>query len=99
MQNYNSIGIIVRLNNWAAKDIVFDRFITNFDTNGNAEVWIVQNDPNVYVKRPLISDPNNTSVTSRTFTNTKITITCVKGKFIKKITAFKPKCPSGYKRK
>jgi hypothetical protein len=27
----------------------------------------------------------------------KITITCVKGKLIKKVTAFKPKCPSGFK--
>jgi hypothetical protein len=29
----------------------------------------------------------------------KMTITCVKGKTIKKITALKPKCPSGYKKK
>lgn len=30
---------------------------------------------------------------------TKTTITCVKGKLIKKVTAVKPKCPSGYKLK
>jgi hypothetical protein len=29
----------------------------------------------------------------------KKTITCVKGKTVKKITALKPKCPSGYKKK
>ena len=29
----------------------------------------------------------------------KSTITCVKGKSIKKVTAVKPKCPSGYKKK
>jgi hypothetical protein len=29
----------------------------------------------------------------------KITITCTKGKLIKKVTAVKPKCPSGYKKK
>lgn len=29
----------------------------------------------------------------------KITITCIKGKTIKKVTAINPKCPSGYKRK
>jgi hypothetical protein len=29
----------------------------------------------------------------------KMTITCVKGKTVKKITALKPKCPSGYKKK
>ncbi len=29
----------------------------------------------------------------------QITITCTKGKLVKKITAIKPKCPSGYKKK
>ncbi len=29
----------------------------------------------------------------------KTTITCIKGKLIKKVTAVNPKCPSGYKRK
>ena len=28
----------------------------------------------------------------------KITITCVNGKIIKKITAVKPRCPSGYEK-
>ncbi len=31
--------------------------------------------------------------------NKKITIICVKGKLMKKVTAVKPKCPSGYKKK
>jgi hypothetical protein len=31
--------------------------------------------------------------------NKKVTITCVKGKTVKKVTAIKPKCPSGYKKK
>ena len=29
----------------------------------------------------------------------KTTITCIKGKVTKKVTAVKPKCPSGYKKK
>jgi membrane protein involved in colicin uptake len=29
----------------------------------------------------------------------KIVITCVKGKLSKKVTAVKPKCPAGYKKK
>jgi hypothetical protein len=29
----------------------------------------------------------------------KVTITCVKGKLTKKVTALKPKCPAGYKKK
>lgn len=29
----------------------------------------------------------------------KITITCTKGKLVKKVTAVKPVCPKGYKKK
>jgi len=29
----------------------------------------------------------------------KITITCIKGKTVKKVTAVNPKCPKGYKKK
>jgi regulator of protease activity HflC (stomatin/prohibitin superfamily) len=29
----------------------------------------------------------------------KVTITCIKGKLTKKVTAAKPKCPAGYKKK
>jgi hypothetical protein len=29
----------------------------------------------------------------------KTTITCVKGKTIKKVTAVKPKCPAGFKKR
>jgi hypothetical protein len=32
-----------------------------------------------------------------TLANQKMTITCIKGKTIKKVTAKNPKCPSGYK--
>jgi hypothetical protein len=30
---------------------------------------------------------------------TKKTISCIKGKVVKKVTAFSPKCPKGYKKK
>ena len=30
---------------------------------------------------------------------TKTTITCIKGKTLKKVTAINPKCPAGYKKK
>jgi len=30
--------------------------------------------------------------------NQKVTISCKKGKLVKKITAVKPKCPTGYKK-
>ncbi len=54
MKNFKDIGIIVRLNDWVAKDINDDRFITEFDANGNAEVWLVQNDKTIYSKKPTI---------------------------------------------
>lgn len=41
----------------------------------------------------LISSPKATTVVK------KSTITCVKGKITKKVTAFSPKCPTGYKKK
>ncbi|HEX7405825.1 MAG TPA: type I pullulanase [Candidatus Nanopelagicaceae bacterium] len=53
MQNFDNVGIIIRLNNWAAKDIADDRFITNFDANGKAEVWLVQGDRQIYTAAPV----------------------------------------------
>jgi hypothetical protein len=46
-------------------------------------------------------DPTPTASPTATSTpiQKKITITCVKGKTVKKVTAIKPKCPSGYKRR
>ena len=38
-------------------------------------------------------------VTSKTSVVKKTTITCLKGKLVKKVTAVNPKCPSGYKKK
>lgn len=50
-------------------------------------------------------DPTPTPTPSATVTPIpkptpkKITIACIKGKTVKKVTAIKPKCPSGYKRR
>lgn len=52
MQGFDNIGFIVRLNNWTSKDISDDRFITNFDSNGNAEIWLVQADTQIYTAAP-----------------------------------------------
>jgi hypothetical protein len=50
-----------------------------------------------------IATPTTTASAKPTPTKTpvvkKVTITCVKGKLVKKITAVKPVCPSGYKKK
>lgn len=52
MQNFDNVGFIVRLNSWASKDISDDRFITNFDANGNAEIWLIQGDTQIYASVP-----------------------------------------------
>ncbi len=54
MKNFKDLGIIVRLNDWAAKDVNDDRFITEFNANGSAEIWLVQNDKTVYTEKPLL---------------------------------------------
>lgn len=43
--------------------------------------------------------PSATATPTPKPTQKKITIACIKGKVTKKITAIKPKCPSGYKRR
>ncbi|RDI45585.1 type I pullulanase [Falsibacillus pallidus] len=46
------LGFIVRKsvdgNDWSAKDIDHDRFITRFNEDGTAEVWLVQGQESVY---------------------------------------------------
>lgn len=48
------VGLIVRLNNWEAKDVGPDRFITQFKNDGSAEVWLIQNDPTIYYSEPVV---------------------------------------------
>jgi hypothetical protein len=47
---------------------------------------------------PNISATPTPTVEAKEFIK-KVTLTCTKGKLIKKVTALKPKCPSGYKAK
>lgn len=54
MTSFKDIGIIVRLNDWSAKDIDEDRFITKFDASGNAEIWLIQNDREIHYQKPDI---------------------------------------------
>ncbi len=55
MSNFENVGFIVRLNSWQSKDVSDDRFITNFDANGNAEIWLVQADSKIYLAAPTAS--------------------------------------------
>lgn len=45
------------------------------------------------------SKESKPSTGSQSITAIKSTITCIKGKSVKKVTAVKPVCPSGYKKK
>ncbi len=52
MDKYENVGIIVRKGEWAAKDVSADRFITKFNADGTAEVWLRQADPTIYYEKP-----------------------------------------------
>jgi pullulanase len=54
MNSFDNVGIIVRKGAWVSKDISVNRFITNFDASGNAEVWIVQDDATIYTAAPAL---------------------------------------------
>lgn len=43
------VGIIVRLNEWQAKDVSQDRFVNT--PNQKAEIWLIQGDPTIYYSR------------------------------------------------
>ena len=47
----NSIGFIVRTDDWT-KDVAEDRFITAFDENNSAEIWLVEADSTIYFEEP-----------------------------------------------
>jgi uncharacterized protein (DUF58 family) len=53
----------------------------------------------VKLSQEIVVEPTPTPSASATAKPVvkKITITCVKGKSVKKVTAVKPKCPTGYK--
>jgi len=65
MTGYDSLGIIIRLssssNDWVKKDTGNgwanngDRFITNFDAKGNAEIWLKEGDETIYQKAPVVA--------------------------------------------
>ena len=52
MDKFESIGIIVRKGEWAAKDVSADRFITKFKEDGTSEIWLRQGDPVIYYEKP-----------------------------------------------
>lgn len=51
----DSLGIIVRLNAWEAKDFGEDRFITSFKPDGSAEIWVVQDTKELFTSKPVFT--------------------------------------------
>jgi hypothetical protein len=76
--------------------------VTSFNEVGDwdhfAAYGFTFSSPKIEVKLSQAADPKPTP-TATTPTVKKTTITCVKGKTVKKVTAVKPKCPAGYKKK
>ena len=53
MSSISKIGFIVRKDDWT-KDVGSDRFITQFDGNGNAEIWLRSNITKSYTGLPCL---------------------------------------------
>ena len=58
MTPYKGLGFLVRKGTTWTKDVGVDRFLTDsdFDANGNAEIWLIQGDPTIYKASPTIAD-------------------------------------------
>ena len=59
VSTFNQLGIIIRKGAWVEKDGGIDRFISTFDSNGNAEVWMRQGDATIYSAAPTGVIPPN----------------------------------------
>ena len=73
MTPYKNLGIIVRKGAWLAKDVNIDRFISDFDANGNAEIWLVQGDETIYKTAPVVADAI-TSATQDTLSSITVSL-------------------------
>jgi hypothetical protein len=96
-QRYVPAAIEVPLNSY----IPIEARLTTLNLEGTA----AQNYKTQWLSNKSKVDPAPSPTTSTTVTPTpkptqkKITIACIKGKTVKKVTAVKPKCPSGFKRR
>ncbi len=59
LATFDQLGFIIRLGVWVQKEGSIDRFISTFDSNGNAEIWIRQGDKTVYTSVPTEAIPAN----------------------------------------
>ena len=62
LATFDQVGFIIRLGAWVQKEGSTDRFISTFDANGSAEIWIRQGDKTVYSAAPTGPIPTNPAV-------------------------------------
>ena len=80
LTGYDSLGIIIRLGDFAKKDTAAgwanngDRFITNFDAKGNAEVWLVQGDEKIYQQAPVVQQAGPKILSAALTSNTTLSV-------------------------
>lgn len=55
----DTVGIIVRLNEWELKDIDVDRFVDL--KTGITEIYLLENDPNIYTDKPEVDSSSPTT--------------------------------------
>ena len=62
MTGFDNLGFIVRYSAtpgaWTSKDVTVDRFMTNWDSNGNVEIWLKQGDATVYETVQTVAAPS-----------------------------------------
>ena len=62
MTGFDNLGFIVRYSStpgaWTSKDVAVDRFMTNWDSNGNIEIWLKQGDATVYETEQVVTPPS-----------------------------------------
>jgi hypothetical protein len=83
-----------RVNNLAADKIVGQQYLAKLVTPTPTPVPVAAATPTPTPTPVAIPSPSPTKAVVKA-----TTITCIKGKTTKKVTAVKPKCPSGYKKK
>ena len=73
MAPYKSLGFLIRKGTTWTKDVSVDRFLSTFDSNGNAEIWLVQGDETVYTQAPSVADAI-TNATQDTLTSVTVSL-------------------------
>jgi pullulanase len=79
MTGFDNLGFLVRYSAtpgaWTSKDVAADRVMTNWDSNGNLEVWLKQGDPTIYTTVQVVTPPSPKLLSATIDDFRKITVT------------------------